>query len=83
METETIAAIDYRGWVIEPDQKIKRCSACMTMYGAESEDGAILDTGFMLVDDSVRGRCRRCGHPIKWYATDRLMRSLVERIRAR
>lgn len=82
METETTVAIDYRRWV-KPDQKVKRCPACMTVFGKEIGNGEMLDTGLILVTDSIRGQCRKCGFPITWYATDRLMRSIVERIRAR
>ena len=82
METETTVAIDYTRWA-QQDGKVKKCPACLTMFGFEIRNGEILDTGLILVTDSIRGQCRKCGFPITWYATDRLMRSLAERIGAR
>ena len=81
METETTVAIDYRGWV-KPDQKVRRCPACMTVFGKEIRNGELLDTGLILVS-VLHGQCRNCGNDLSWYTTDRLMRSLVERIGAR
>ena len=81
METETIVAIDYQKWV-QPEEKVKRCPACMTVFGKEIRNGELLDTGLALCD-VFTGQCRNCGNPLSWYATDRLMRSLAERIRAR
>ena len=81
METETTVAIDYRGWV-KPDQKVRRCPACMTVFGKEIRNGELLDTGLVLAE-VFKGQCRKCGNPISWYATDRLMRSILEKIKAR
>jgi hypothetical protein len=81
MYTEMSVAIDYRGWVA-PEEKVKRCSACMTVFGKEIRNGELLDTGLALCD-VFTGQCRKCGYPLSWYVTDRLMRSIAERIKAR
>ena len=81
METETIVAIDYRKWV-QPEEKVQRCPDCMTVFGKEVRNGELLDTGLILVS-VLRGQCRNCGKDLSWYTTDRLMRSIAERIRAR
>ena len=81
METETIVAIDYQKWV-QPAEKVKRCPACMTVFGKEIRNGEMLDIGLIVVS-VLHGQCRSCGHSITWYTTDRLMRSLAERIKAR
>ena len=74
---ESMVAIDYRRWV-QPEEKVKICSACMTVFGKEIRNGELLDTGLALVE-MFKGQCRQCGSLLFWYATDRLMR----RIRAR
>lgn len=68
-------AIDYQK-MVKADQKVRRCQACMTVFGVEYPDGSALDTG-LVVATVIKGNCRKCGFPISWYATDRY----IERIK--
>ena len=70
-------------YLIKPivERKVHRCPQCFKEYGFESNDGRLI-VGELILTHFI-GICAKCGNPLSWYATDRLMRSLAERIRAR